>query len=74
MCDAVIDALTFVAGGDRSLDAQGTRAVLLSLRMAADGWRFYPCYSEGSMQQHARIFSLVNTHLIDRLAQEVQQE
>ncbi len=74
VCDAVLDTLTFIPGGDRSLDARDTRAILLSLRMAAEGWRFCPCYSEGSTHQHARIFGLVHTSLANRLAQEADQQ
>ncbi len=74
VCDAVLDTLTFIPGSDRSPDARDTRAVMLSSRMAAEGWRFCPCYSEGSTQQHARIFGLVHTNLANRLAEKAEQE
>jgi hypothetical protein len=74
VCDAVLDTLTFVPGGDRSSDARDARAVALAPRMAAEGWRFCPCFSEGNTQQHARIFGLMHTNLANRLAQKAVLE
>jgi hypothetical protein len=74
VCDAVLDTLTFVPGGDRSADAWDARAVALAPQMAAEGWRFCPCFSEGNTPQHARIFALVHTNLANRLAQKALQE
>ena len=74
VCDAVLDTLTLIPGGDRSLDAWDQRAIVLASRMAAEGWRFCPCYSEGSTHQHARIFGLVHTDLANNLAEKADQE
>jgi hypothetical protein len=68
VCDAVLDTLTFVPGGDHSSNAWDARAVALAPRMAVEGWRFCPCFSEETTPQHARIFSLVNSNLATSLA------
>ena len=68
VCDAVLDTLTFIPGGNHSSNAWDARAVALAPRMAAEGWRFCPCFSEATTPQHARIFSLVNTNLANSLA------
>ncbi len=74
VCDAVLDALTFVPGGDRGPDARDNRAVVVALRMAAEGWRFCPCFSRANSNQHARIFELVHTNLANRLAEKAVRE
>ena len=74
VCDAVLDTLVFVPGGDHSPDAWNARATALAPRMAMEGWRFCPCFAEGSTPQHARIFSLVHTNLANILAQKAAQE
>lgn len=74
VCDAVLDTLTFVPGGDHSLDAWDARAAALAPRMAVEKWRFCPCFAGGNTPQHARIFSLVHTNLANRLAQKAAQE
>jgi hypothetical protein len=41
--------------------------------MAAEGWRFCPCFPMVRTQQHELIFSLVHTNLANRLAQKAAQ-
>jgi len=74
VCDAVLDTLAFVPGGDKSPAAWDARAAALAPRMALEGWRFCPCFPEGITQQHARISGLVHTNLANRLAQKAALE
>jgi hypothetical protein len=68
VCDAVLDTLTFNAGENRNTDACDVRAVAMAPWMAAEGWRFCPCFPRQRTQQHARIYGLVHTNLTNRLA------
>lgn len=68
VCDAVLDSLTLVPGGNSSADACDARAAAIAPRMAVEGWRFCPCFTMQRTQQHARIYGLVHTNLANRLA------
>ena len=74
VCDAVLDTLTFIPGGDNSSDACDARAAALAPRMAMEGWRFCPCFPAKRTHQHARICGLVHTNLANRLAHDIAQE
>jgi len=70
--NAVIDAVKNVPVGDRG-DERVSRAAYLAPRMAAEGWRFCPCYPMVRTQYHELIFGLVNTHLANQLAYRAAQ-
>jgi hypothetical protein len=69
VCAAVHDSLQVIPEGSSSPDACVARAVVIGLRMAVEGWRFCPCFPEGTTPQHARIFGLVQTDFANSLAQ-----
>ena len=71
---AVADSLQVIPEGSSSRDACDARAVVIALRMAMEGWRFCPCFSEGTTPQHARISGLVQTNLANSLAHNAQLE
>jgi len=71
---ALADSLQVIPEGSSSPDACDARAVVIALRMAMEGWRFCPCFSEGTTPQHARIFGLVQTNLANSLAHNAQVE
>jgi hypothetical protein len=69
---AVADSLQVIPEGSSNPDACDARAVVIALRMAIEGWRFCPCFSEGMTPQHARIFGLVQTNFANSLAHGAQ--
>lgn len=71
VCDAVFASLKRIPGGDD--DQRDARAADLAPLMAAEGWRFCPCFSMVRTQQHELIFSLVHTNLANRLANKAVQ-
>lgn len=68
VCEAVLDTLVLIPGGNRSSDACDARASAIAPRMAVEDWRFCSCFCRQKTQQHARIFGLVHTNLANRLA------
>jgi hypothetical protein len=68
VCDAVLDTLQIIPGRNRNPGARDARAVAIAPRMAIEGWRFCSCFPEVRTRQHARIFSLVQTNLANKLA------
>jgi hypothetical protein len=66
---AVLDSLQVIPEESGNPDACDARAVVIALRMARDGWRFCPCFPEGTTPQHAQIFGLVQTNFANSLAQ-----
>jgi hypothetical protein len=74
VCDAVFDSLKQVPGVNGNANERDTRAQIIALRMATEGWRFCPCFPTRRTQQHERIFSLVHTNLANRLAHNAVRE
>jgi hypothetical protein len=66
--DAVFDCLKRIPGGEDTTQGRDDRAIDLAPRMAAEGWRFCPCYPLLRTEEHERIFDLVHTNLANRLA------
>ena len=66
--DAVFDCLKRIPGGEDITQGRDDRAIDLAPRMAAEGWRFCPCYPLLRTEEHERIFDLVHTNLANRLA------
>jgi hypothetical protein len=60
--EAVFDSVKRIPGDNNA------RAIDLAPRMAAEGWRFCPCFPRLRTQEHERIFDLVHTNLANRLA------
>ena len=60
--EAVFDSVKRIPGDNNA------RAIDLAPRMAAEGWRFCPCFPMLRTQEHERIFDLVHTNLANRLA------
>ena len=74
VCDAVLDTLALFPGGDNRAVVCEARAAAIAPRMAVEGWRFCPCFSEKRTRQHAQIFGLVQTNLANRLAHRALSE
>jgi hypothetical protein len=72
--DAVLDSLTRIPEAADHLHARDARAIDLAPRMAAEGWRFCPCFPMLRTGQHEWIFSLVHTNLANRLAHKAALE
>jgi hypothetical protein len=71
---AVYESLRQVPiGGDHN-HHRDARAEAIAPLMAAEGWRFCPCYSLLRTEQHARIFELVHTTMANRLAHKTATE
>jgi hypothetical protein len=68
MIDAVFDSLKRIQGDSDQCLGRDARAVDLAPRMAAEGWRFCPCFPMQRTEEHERIFDLVHTNLANRLA------
>lgn len=66
--DALMDCLSRMPEADDHLRARDARAIDLAPRMAAEGWRFCPCFPMLRTYQHEWIFALVHTNLANRLA------
>ena len=66
--EAVFDSLKRIPGGGDPSSGRDARAIDLAPRMAAEGWRFCPCFPLRRTQEHERIFQLVHTNLANRLA------
>jgi hypothetical protein len=72
--DAVHACLKEVPGGDDYNRRRDIRAEWLAPRMAAEDWRFCPCFPLLRTEEHARIFDLVHTKLANRLAHKAALE
>jgi hypothetical protein len=72
--DAVFDSLSQIPGGDDHNHRRDLRAEWLAPRMAAEEWRFCPCFPLLRTEAHARIFDLVHTKLANRLAHKAAME
>jgi len=68
VCDAVLETLTLVRGGNRELNASNARATAIAQRMAVEGWRFCSCFARRRTPQHGRICQFVQTDLANVLA------
>jgi hypothetical protein len=68
VCEAVFDTLDAMPGVYRERDPREVLATLVAPRMAAEGWRFCPCFPARRTVEHARIFDLVHTNMANRLA------
>ena len=66
---AVLGSLLVIPETSSIQDACDARAVVIALRMAIEGWKFCPCFSEGVTPQHAHVFGLVETNFANTLAQ-----
>jgi len=66
--EAVLDSLERIPGGGDPSSGRDARAIDLAPRMAAEGWRFCPCFPLKRTREHERVFQLVHTNLANRLA------
>jgi hypothetical protein len=66
--EAVFDSVKRIPGDNDHSLGRDARAIDLAPRMAAEGWRFCPCFPMLRTQEHERIFDLVHTNLANRLA------
>lgn len=74
VCDAVLDSLHQIPGGDDFYQVRDARAEWLAPRMAREGWRFCECFPLLRTEQHAQIFDLLHIKLANRLAGKAARE
>jgi hypothetical protein len=69
VCDAVFSALDSILGDGE--ECREARATAIAAQMAAEGWRFCPCFPMRRTPLHERIFNLVHTNMANRLAHRI---
>jgi hypothetical protein len=72
--EAIHACLEQVPRGDDYNQRRDLRAEWLAPRMAAEEWRFCPCFHLLRTEEHAWIFDLVHVKLANRLAHRAAME